>query len=98
MGVVIGWLTLQDDSSGAVNARQRPPADNVLIEVGMSAVARPEDAPMAPPGDIVGFPDPDRHWIGGRGLRILNPDVHRGAVPWCQPDGIPVVHDGSFPA
>src|SRR5215217_4195402 len=33
-------------SSGAVNARQRPPADNVIVEVDVGAVSSAEDAPM----------------------------------------------------
>src|SRR5215217_2701162 len=74
-----------DDSSGTMDAGQRPPADNVLIKVGVGAVAGTKDAPVAPRCDVVGFPNADRHRKGGRCLLILDPEDHRSAVPWCQP-------------
>src|SRR5687768_1302906 len=98
MGVVIGWLPLRNDSSGTISARKWPPADDVLIKVGVGAEPPSEDAPVARPCHVIGFPDPDCHRIGGRGLLVLDPEVHGRSVPRRQSDGIPIVHDGLFPA
>jgi hypothetical protein len=84
-------------SSDPIDARQRAPADDIPVEVGMRAIARPGDAPVAPYRHVIRFPDPDRHWIGGWRLHILDPEDHWGSVAWCQPDGISVVHDGPLP-
>ncbi len=59
------------------NKRERPPADNVPIEVGVRRIASTEDTPVAAPCDVVRFPNLDRDRVGWRCFIILNPEDHR---------------------
>ena len=80
------------------NKRERPPADNVPIEVGVRRIAGTEDTPVAAPCDVVRFPNLDRDRVGWRCFIILNPEDHRGFVVRCQSDLISILHDDSLPA
>src|SRR5215213_7418214 len=77
------WCLIGErSSSGIRNLRERPPAPNMLIEVGLWAPGR-EDAPEAYFEDVVRFPEADRHREIWRSLIVLDPKEDGRSIAWC---------------
>src|SRR5215213_4747638 len=77
------WCLIGErSSSGIRNLRERPPAPNMLIEVGRWATGR-EDTPEAYFEDVVRFPEADRHREIWRSFIVLDPKEDGRSVAWC---------------